>query len=108
MSKRVALLGSIAALAVLSASSANAQYWGGPDTVTVSTYPSPYPYPYPYESHYVHRDSWWSAGGRYYGDGPYYYRDHPRLPFFYGDHFVPYGYGYRETGYREGYGGYDY
>ena len=105
MSKRIALLGSIAALAVLSASSASAQYCcGGPVTVTVSTYPSPYPYPYP--NHYYHRDNWWSAGCC---DGPYNYRDYHRPLYFYGDYFYPYGYNYHyhETSYHEGYGGYD-
>jgi len=97
MLKRVALLGSIAAVTALSASSAGAQYWGGgPVTVTVSTYPSPYPYPYyPTYRHYYHREGWWWDG-----DAPY-YRRYRAPPFFYGDNFEPYGYGYRaESGYH--------
>jgi len=116
MLKRVALLGSIAAITALSVSSAGAQYWGaGPVTVTVSTYPHPaYPtyqtYPsYPAYRHYYHREGWWWDG-----DGPH-YRSYRPPPFFYGDNFTPYGYGYHaessyraETGYDAGFGfGYD-
>lgn len=101
MLKRVALLGSIAAVTALSASSAGAQYWGGgPVNVTVSAYPYPSyypPYPPPYPRYY-HREGWWDD------DGPLFHRH--RLPYFWGDRFEPYAYGYRaesyhsEAGYR--------
>lgn len=109
MLKRVALLGSIAAATVLSASSAGAQYWGGgPVNVTVSAYPYPpypdYPPPPPFR-HYYHREGWWwGDDDRWGGDGPFFHRH--RLPYFWGDNFEPYGYGYRaqsyhsEAGYR--------
>lgn len=112
MLKRVALAGSIAVVTAVSVPSAGAQYCcGGPVTVTVSTYPQPsypaypaYPayHPYPAYAPY-HRDGWWWDD-----EGPHYHSSR-RPPFFYGDRFEPYGYGYRAEAYHlERDGGYGY
>jgi hypothetical protein len=111
MLKRVAVLGSVAALMIGSAASAGAQGWAGGwggVTVTVSGFPGPY-YP-PYRgsdwccySHYPDypRSTWCCYGG-------YYPHRYYRPPYFYGDNFAPYAYGYGYGGYNGAYGDGDY
>lgn len=105
MWKRFALLGSIAALTITSASSAGAQVWGpgpwggwGPGgvTVTVSTFPAPFfPRRRPCCFRPLPPRPVFCCYRRWYAH-PYY-----RPPYWYGDNFVPFAYGaaYNETGF---------
>jgi hypothetical protein len=127
MSKRVALLGAIAALTIWNPSTSVAQSWGGSQgccgiTVTVAGIPGPYPYyprpccrpyyPRPIACcrPYYPRPVWCcNRPYPYYSSYPYY----GRPPYYYGDNFAPYAYnwnrydvGYNGAGY--GYGSDEY
>jgi hypothetical protein len=123
MLKRVALLGSIAALTMGSAGSASAQDWGGGGwggggwdgggwggggwggggwgggavTVTVSGFPRPFPFRRPCcERPFIPRPVFCC-------ERPFFGRPFFRPPYFYGDHFAPYAYNWNAD---YGYGGY--
>jgi hypothetical protein len=121
MLKRVALLGTIAALSAASPSHSVAQDWdgggwrggwGGGVTVTVTPGPRPYPYPYYRRPAVCCRPiprpapvvccSYGSYG--YYGGS--YYRPWRRPLYYYGDSYAPYGYHY-DAGYTDAGYGYD-